>query len=106
MLETSKAFSKSLMLDAGVPTARAVTCETLYEAERATAEIGAPLVVKASGLAAGKGVIICQTATDALQAATAMLSENIFGDAGNTLLIEEFMEGRELSLLFLTRRTV
>jgi len=102
MLETSKAFSKSLMLDAGVPTARAVTCETLYEAERAIAEIGAPLVVKASGLAAGKGVIICQTAKDALQAATAMLSENIFGDAGNTLLIEEFMEGEELSMFFVT----
>ena len=102
MLETSKAFSKSLMLDAGVPTARAVTCETLYEAERAIAEIGAPLVVKASGLAAGKGVIICQTAKEALQAATAMLSENLFGDAGNTLLIEEFMEGEELSMFFLT----
>jgi phosphoribosylamine--glycine ligase len=102
MLETSKAFSKSLMLDAGVPTARAVTCETLYEAERAIAEIGAPLVVKASGLAAGKGVIICQTAKEALHAATSMLSENLFGDAGNTILIEEFMEGEELSMFFVT----
>jgi len=102
MLETSKAFSKSLMLDAGVPTARAVTCETLYEAERAIAEIGAPLVVKASVLAAGKGVIICQTAKEALHAATSMLSENLFGDAGNTILIEEFMEGEELSMFFVT----
>jgi len=102
MLETSKAFTKSLMLDAGVPTARAVTCETLYEAERAIAEIGAPLVVKASGLAAGKGVIICQTAKEALHAATSMLSENLFGDAGNTILIEEFMEGEELSMFFVT----
>jgi phosphoribosylamine--glycine ligase len=102
MLETSKAFTKALMLDAGVPTARAVTCETLYDAERAIAEIGAPLVVKASGLAAGKGVIICQTAKEALSAATAMLSENVFGDAGNTVLIEEFMEGEELSMFFLT----
>jgi phosphoribosylamine--glycine ligase len=102
MLETSKAFSKSLMLDAGVPTARAVTCETLYDAERAIAEIGAPCVVKASGLAAGKGVIICQTAKEALHAATAMLSDNIFGDAGSTLLIEEFMEGEELSMFFMT----
>jgi phosphoribosylamine--glycine ligase len=90
------------MLDAGVPTARAVTCETLYEAERAIAEIGAPLVVKASGLAAGKGVIICQTAKEALHAATSMLSENLFGDAGNTILIEEFMEGEELSMFFVT----
>ena len=102
MLETSKAFTKALMLDAGVPTARAVTCETLYEVERAIAEIGAPLVVKASGLAAGKGVIICQTAKEALHAATSMLSDNIFGDAGNTILIEEFMEGEELSMFFLT----
>ena len=102
MLETSKAFTKSLMLDAGVPTARAVTCETLYEAERAIAEIGVPLVVKASGLAAGKGVIICQTAGEALRAATSMLSENLFGDAGNTILIEEFMEGEELSMFFVT----
>ena len=102
MLETSKAFTKSLMLDAGIPTARAVTCETLYETERAIAEIGAPLVVKASGLAAGKGVIICETAKEALHAATAMLSENVFGDAGNTVLIEEFMEGEELSMFFVT----
>jgi len=102
MLETSKAFAKSLMLDARVPTARAVTCETLYEVERAIAEIGAPLVVKASGLAAGKGVIICETAKEALHAATAMLSENLFGDAGNTVLIEEFMEGEELSMFFMT----
>jgi phosphoribosylamine--glycine ligase len=102
MLETSKAFSKSLMVDAGVPTARAVTCETLYEVDRAIAEIGAPLVVKASGLAAGKGVIICMTAKEALQAATAMLAENVFGDAGNTVLIEEFMEGEELSMFFVT----
>ena len=102
MLETSKAFTKSLMMDAGVPTARAVTCETLDDAERAIAEIGAPLVVKASGLAAGKGVIICQTAKEALHAATAMLSENMFGDAGNTILVEEFMEGEELSIFFLT----
>src|SRR4029079_10268997 len=102
MLETSKAFSKSWRLDAGVPTARAVTCETLYEAERAIAEIGAPLVVKASGLAAGKGVIMCQPAKEALHGATSMLSENLFGDAGNTILIEEFMEGEELSMFFVT----
>jgi phosphoribosylamine--glycine ligase len=102
MLETSKAFSKSLMVDAGVPTARAVTCESLYEVDRAIAEIGAPLVVKASGLAAGKGVIVCTTAKDAIQAATAMLSENMFGDAGNTVLVEEFMEGEELSMFFVT----
>ncbi|HXT18563.1 MAG TPA: phosphoribosylamine--glycine ligase [Gemmatimonadaceae bacterium] len=102
MLETSKAFSKSVMIEAGVPTAHATTCETLHDAERAIAEIGAPLVVKASGLAAGKGVIICATTDEAQRAATAMMSDNIFGDAGNTVLIEEFMEGEELSMFFIT----
>jgi phosphoribosylamine--glycine ligase len=102
MLETSKAFTKSLLVEAGVPTARAVTCETLYEVERAIAEVGTPCVVKASGLAAGKGVIICQTAAEASRAATSMLSENLFGDAGSTVLIEEFMEGEELSMFYLT----
>jgi phosphoribosylamine--glycine ligase len=58
--------------------------------------------VKASGLAAGKGVIICESGADALRAATEMLSENVFGDAGNTVLIEEFMDGEELSMFFLT----
>ncbi|HEU4786312.1 MAG TPA: phosphoribosylamine--glycine ligase, partial [Gemmatimonadaceae bacterium] len=62
MLETSKAFSKALMLDASVPTARATACNDLRAAERAIDALGAPVVIKASGLAAGKGVIVCQTA--------------------------------------------
>ena len=66
MLETSKAFSKMLMTQAGVPTARAVTCTTVAEAWRAIDMLGAPVVVKASGLAAGKGVIVCETTDDAL----------------------------------------
>jgi phosphoribosylamine---glycine ligase len=102
MLETSKAFSKTLMMEAGVPTARATTCSTIDEARRAIDEFGAPVVVKASGLAAGKGVIVCQTADDAYAAAAAMLEENVFGDAGATVLVEEFMEGEELSVLVLT----
>jgi phosphoribosylamine--glycine ligase len=105
MLETSKAFSKALMLEAGVPTARAITCETLYDAERAIAEIGAPVVVKASGLAAGKGVIVCSTTDEALRAATSMMSDNVFGDAGNTILVEEFMTGEELSVFAITDGT-
>jgi len=102
MLETSKAFSKTLMMDAGVPTARATTCSTVDEARRAIDEFGAPVVVKASGLAAGKGVIVCPTAADAYAAAAAMLEQNAFGDAGATVLVEEFMEGEELSVLVLT----
>jgi phosphoribosylamine--glycine ligase len=101
-LESSKAFSKAIMVDAGVPTARAITCMTLHDAERAIDQLGAPLVVKASGLAAGKGVIICQSSDGARAAARAMLDEGSFGDAGATILIEEFMEGEELSLLVLT----
>ena len=102
MLETSKAFSKTLMVEAGVATARAITCETLADARRAIDELGAPVVVKASGLAAGKGVIICHTVADAHDAAKSMLEGNAFGDAGATVLIEEFMEGEELSVFVLT----
>jgi phosphoribosylamine---glycine ligase len=102
MLETSKAFSKTLMVGAGVPTARAVTCDNFADAIRAIDEMGAPLVVKASGLAAGKGVIVCHSADEARDAARAMLEQRTFGDAGETVLIEEFMEGEELSVFAIT----
>ncbi len=105
MLETSKAFSKSVMVDAGVPTARAITATSVDAAHRAIDALGAPVVVKASGLAAGKGVIVCMTVDDAKRAATSMLEENAFGDAGATVLIEEFMEGEELSVFVLTDGT-
>lgn len=102
MLETSKAFSKALMIEAGVPTARAITCGDLRSAQRAIDELGAPVVIKASGLAAGKGVIVCQTVEEARAAARSMLDENAFGEAGATVLVEEFMRGEELSLFVLT----
>lgn len=105
MLETSKAFSKSLMLDAGVPTARAITVETVEDADRAIDALGAPVVVKASGLAAGKGVIVCETTHDAKMAARSMLEAHTFGEAGATVLVEEFMEGEELSVFVLTDGT-
>jgi phosphoribosylamine--glycine ligase len=104
-LETSKAFSKAVMVDAGVPTARAITVSDVVAANRAIDEIGAPVVVKASGLAAGKGVIICATVAEAKAAAKSMLAQNAFGDAGDTVLIEEFMEGEELSVFVLTDGT-
>jgi len=102
MLETSKAYSKTLMTGAGVPTARAMVCRDVSAARRAVDELGAPVVVKASGLAAGKGVIICQTIAAAYEAIAAMLQRNAFGDAGATILVEELMEGEELSVFLLT----
>ena len=104
-IETSKAFSKSLMRRAGVPTARAETCTGLAEAREALRRFGAPVVVKASGLAAGKGVIVCQTIDEAEQAIESMLSSHSFGAAGDTILIEEFMEGEELSLFAISDGT-
>jgi phosphoribosylamine--glycine ligase len=102
MLETSKAFSKTLMVGAGVPTARAATCDNIVDAIRAIDEFRAPVVVKASGLAAGKGVIVCQSVEEARDSARSMLEQRTFGDAGATVLIEEFMEGEELSVFAIT----
>ena len=101
-IETSKAFSKALMTRGGVPTARAVICKTLDEALSAIDEFGAPVVIKASGLAAGKGVIVAQDLDEARLAARAIMGAGLFGDAGSTVLIEEFMDGEELSLFVLT----
>lgn len=102
MLETSKAFSKTLMVEAGVPTARAIECNGLASARAAIDSVGAPVVIKASGLAAGKGVIICKTVEEAGAAASAMLDARVFGAAGETVLVEEFMEGEELSVFAIT----
>jgi phosphoribosylamine--glycine ligase len=101
-LEGSKAFAKKLMKEAGVPTADHQTVESYAEAERAIRKHGAPVVVKASGLAAGKGSIVCRTIEDALEAAHSMLVAERFGSAGATVVIEDCLEGEELSLLYLT----
>ena len=101
-IETSKAFSKALMRDAGVPTARAITCTEAARARGAVREFGAPVVIKASGLAAGKGVIVCETIEQADQAIEDMLVDGVFGVAGSEILVEEFMTGEELSVLAIT----
>ena len=93
------------MTQAGVPTARAITVETVDDADRAIEALGAPVVVKASGLAAGKGVIVCETSSEAKLAARSMLEAHAFGEAGATVLVEEFMEGEELSVFVLTDGT-
>jgi phosphoribosylamine---glycine ligase len=101
-IETSKRFAKELMLRAGIPTARAVQHTDAREAKAALADFGTPVVIKASGLAAGKGVIVAQSAVEAERAIDAMLSDRLFGAAGREILIEEFMEGEEVSLFAIT----
>ena len=101
-IEGSKAFAKDLMKKYGIPTAR---YEVFTEAEPARAYIrkeGAPIVVKADGLAAGKGVIVAMTEQEALDAVNAIMEDNSFGEAGARIVIEEFMEGEEASLLAFT----
>jgi phosphoribosylamine--glycine ligase len=101
-IETSKAFAKELMMSAGVPTARAVRHTDAAHARRSAREFGAPVVIKASGLAAGKGVVVCGSIKEADDAIDAMLLRGIHGEAGSELLVEEFMQGEEISLLALT----
>ncbi len=101
-IETSKNFAKRLMRRAHVPTASAAVCSTLAEATAAIERLGAPVVIKASGLAAGKGVIVCQTPAEARQAVSLMLESHAFGAAGDTVLVEEFMTGEEVSLFGIT----
>ena len=105
-IETSKAVAKALMLKAGVPTARAETHQRAEHAKTAVRErFGAPVVIKASGLAAGKGVIVCGTVEEAEQAIDRIMGERAFGEAGAEVLVEAFMTGEELSLFALTDGT-
>ena len=100
-IEASKAFTKKLLDEAGVATARYATFTEYAAAHAYIREHGAPIVVKASGLAAGKGAVVCMTETEALDAARAMLEGAAFGGAGSEIVIEEFMEGEELSIFAL-----
>src|SRR5438105_1216196 len=97
-IETSKRFAKELMARSKIPTARATQHSDAKEAKAALADFSTPVVVKASGLAAGKGVIVAQSTAEAERAIDAMLSDRVFGAAGREILLEEFMEGEELSL--------
>ena len=101
-IEASKAFSKDVMRAAGVPTAASATFTELPAALAYVDAHAEPLVVKASGLAAGKGAIVCATRADAGRAVRAMLGERVFGEAGSTVVIEDFLEGEELSVLAVT----
>jgi len=99
-LEGSKAFAKQLMADAGVPTAAHTLLHDREEATRRLASVSYPVVLKADGLAAGKGVLICETEADALAALDVFFTERRFG-ANMAVVLEEFLEGEELSLLAL-----
>ena len=101
-LESSKAFAKDLMARHGIPTARFRAFTDAAAARGWCRELGVPLVVKADGLAAGKGVIICRTLAEADAAVAACLDERAFGAAGASVVIEEFMVGEEASFFALT----
>jgi phosphoribosylamine---glycine ligase len=96
-IEGSKAFAKALMDRHGVPTARFGTFTDARAARAYGRDLGAPLVVKASGLAAGKGAIVCRTLAEADEAVSECMERRAFGPAGDTVVIEEFLEGEELS---------
>jgi len=98
-LEGSKAFSKEFMKRHNIPTAAYETFTDLQKAKNYLKEHHAPIVVKASGLAAGKGAVVCMSDEEALEAIEEMLGEKaVFGESGKTVVIEEFMEGEEASI--------
>ncbi len=98
-LEGSKAFSKDFMKRHGIPTAAHGSFTDADEAEAWVRRQGAPIVVKADGLAAGKGVVVAESVAEAVDAARDMLAGNAFGDAGHRVVIEEFLEGEEASFM-------
>lgn len=106
-LEGSKVFAKDLMKKYNIPTAAYGVFHKVDEAKEFISQTGAPIVVKADGLAAGKGVVVAMTIEEANSDVEDMLSGNRFGEAGSTVVIEEFMEGEEASLLaFVDGKTV
>jgi len=102
ILEASKKFSKQLMKDNGIPTAGYESFTDYAKAEEYVLSAKYPLVVKADGLAFGKGVIICQKAEEAVQALKDIMVDDVFGNHNPCVVIEEFMVGREVSVLAFT----
>jgi phosphoribosylamine--glycine ligase len=101
-LESSKAFAKQFMKRYHIPTAHYAVCTSAKEVEESLKHFHAPVVVKADGLAAGKGVIICPTLHFALETARGLFNGELLGNAERQVVIEEFLEGEELSFLCLT----
>ena len=104
-LEGSKAFTKDFLARHGIPTAAYQNFSDLGDAIAYIRDQGAPIVIKADGLAAGKGVIVAQTIDEAEAAATDMLQGNKFGDAGARIVVEEFLDGEEASFIVITDGT-
>jgi phosphoribosylamine--glycine ligase len=104
-LEGSKAFTKALLRRLGIPTAAFGVFDDAETARRHVQAIGAPVVVKADGLAAGKGVFVCSTVTEAEQAIAQLMRARSFGAAGARVVVEEFLEGEELSFMALSDGT-
>jgi phosphoribosylamine--glycine ligase len=98
-LESSKDFAKAFMTRHGIPTAKYQSFSDANEAHAYVAANGAPIVIKADGLAAGKGVVVAMTLEEAHAAVDDMLSDNRFGDAGARIVVEEFLQGEEASFI-------
>jgi len=101
-LEASKHWAKEFFTKYGIPTAEYRVATDPEKAKDYVVSMGAPIVVKASGLAAGKGSLVCQTVEEALQAVELIMVERAFGSAGDAVVIEEFLEGEEASFIALT----
>ena len=101
-LESSKSFAKDFMRRHRIPTAHYTICESADQLKPALSHVHAPIVVKADGLAAGKGVVIAATREEAQQVASAMLAGRVVGEAGGRVVLEEFLEGEEVSFLVLS----
>ena len=101
-LESSKSFSKEFMQRHRIPTAHYAICTKKSELKDALAHFHTPIVVKADGLAAGKGVVIAQTKDEAQRVAEEMLSGKMLGEAGSRVVLEEFLKGEELSFLVMS----
>jgi len=100
-LEASKVFAKELMEKYKVPTANFKIFDNPVEAGKYIEKKGAPCVVKADGLAAGKGVVVAKTIDEAKQVVNSMMQERIFGEAGNRVIVEDYLEGQEASIIVL-----
>ena len=99
ILEGSKAYSKEFMARHNIPTAKYIEANSYQKAVEALKEFDYPVVVKADGLAAGKGVVICQSEEEALKTLKDFLVDKALDNAGNTVILEEFLTGYECSLL-------